>query len=112
MNTPNLTLSLLDKQKIFAAYMPFIKQGGLFIATDKIYPLGVSVLLQLELKVHDEIERYAIVVKVIWVTPAGAVNNRPAGIGIQLPVVQKDLRDKLENFLQEIAMNEELTDTL
>jgi len=35
-----LSLSIKEKSALFAAYMPFIKGGGLFIPTNKQYKMG------------------------------------------------------------------------
>ena len=39
-----LSLTIRDKSALYAAYMPFIKNGGLFIPTAKSYYLGDEVL--------------------------------------------------------------------
>ena len=38
-----LSLSIKDKAVLYAAYMPFVKNGGLFIPTKKDYALGDEV---------------------------------------------------------------------
>ena len=38
-----LSLTIKDKSALYAAYMPFIKGGGLFIPTKKEYQLGDEV---------------------------------------------------------------------
>ena len=35
-----LSFAIKDKQTLYAAYMPFVKNGGLFIPTTKKYQLG------------------------------------------------------------------------
>ena len=40
-----LTLTIKDKAVLYAAYMPYIRQGGLFIPTQKQYQLGDEVFL-------------------------------------------------------------------
>ena len=76
-----LTLNIKDKSALFAAYMPFIKNGGLFIPTSKEYRLGDEVFILLTLM--DEKERLPVAGRVIWITPPGAQSNRTAGIGVQ-----------------------------
>ena len=36
-----LSLTIKDKSVLYAAYMPFIKNGGLFIPTNKSYKLAM-----------------------------------------------------------------------
>ena len=42
-----LSLSIKEKSALFAAYMPFIKGGGLFIPTNKQYKMGEEVFMLL-----------------------------------------------------------------
>lgn len=78
-----LTLAVKDKAALYSAYMPYIKNGGLFVQTPKRYFLGDEVFLLVTLP--ESSERLPIAGKVVWVTPAGAQGNRPAGIGVQFP---------------------------
>ncbi|MXR31159.1 PilZ domain-containing protein, partial [Pseudomonas sp. PICF6] len=72
-----LSLTIKDKSVLYAAYMPFIKNGGLFIPTNKNYRLGDEVFMLLSLM--DEAEKIPVAGKVIWMTPKGAQGNRAAG---------------------------------
>ena len=40
-----LSLAIKDKSVLYAAYMPFIRNGGLFIPTNKHYRLGDEVFM-------------------------------------------------------------------
>jgi len=76
-----LTLNIKDKSALYVAYMPFIRNGGLFIPTEKSYKLGDEVFILLTLM--DSAERLPVAGKVVWVTPRGAQNKRQQGIGVQ-----------------------------
>jgi type IV pilus assembly protein PilZ len=78
-----LSLAVKDKAALYNAYVPFVKNGGIFVPTPKRYFLGDEVFLLLTLP--DSSERLPVAGKVIWVTPMGAQGNRTAGIGVQLP---------------------------
>lgn len=78
-----LSLSLKDINSLYSAYMPFVKNGGIFVQTPKRYSLGDEVFLLLSLP--ESSERLPVAGKVIWTTPTGAQGNRVAGIGIQFP---------------------------
>ena len=78
-----LSLSLKDTNSLYSAYMPFVKNGGIFVQTPKRYALGDEVFLLLSLP--ESAERLPVAGKVIWSTPAGAQGNRVSGIGIQFP---------------------------
>lgn len=92
-----LTQTINDKAALYAAYMPYIKQGGLFIPTHKQYQLGDEVFLLLTLM--DEPEKIPISGKVVWVTPRGAQGNRTAGIGVQFSEQDAAANSKIENHL-------------
>lgn len=86
MSTPSprqgiLTLAIKDKSALYGAYMPFIKNGGLFIPTSKSYRLGDEVFILLTLM--DGSDRIPVAGKIVWVTPRGAHGRRAAGIGVQ-----------------------------
>lgn len=77
-----LTLNIKDKSALYVAYMPFIRNGGLFIPTERnAYKLGDEVFILLTLM--DSSERLPVAGKVVWVTPRGAQNKRQQGIGVQ-----------------------------
>ncbi len=92
-----LTLTIKDKAVLYAAYMPFISNGGLFIPTAKNYHLGDEVFLLLNLM--DEPEKIPVAGKVVWVTPKGAQGNRAAGIGVQFNEEDKTAKNKIETYL-------------
>ena len=82
MSKPGLlTLTIKDKSALYLAYMPFIKNGGLFIPTTRDSKLGDEVFLLLTLM--DSAERLPVAGKVVWVTPRGAQGKRQQGIGVQ-----------------------------
>lgn len=62
-----LSLTIKDKSVLYAAFMPFIKHGGLFIPTNKSYKLGDEVFMLLNLM--DEPEKIPVAGKVVWITP-------------------------------------------
>jgi type IV pilus assembly protein PilZ len=76
-----LTVAIKDTAALHQAYIPFVKNGGLFVPTTTRYQLGDEVLVLLSLL--GEKEKTAIAGRVVWVTPKGAAGRRPAGIGVQ-----------------------------
>jgi type IV pilus assembly protein PilZ len=92
-----LTLTIKDKAVLYAAYMPFIRHGGLFIPTAKNYHLGDEVFLLLNLM--DEPEKIPVAGKVIWITPKGAQGNRASGIGVQFNADDQLAKNKIETYL-------------
>ena len=49
-----LSLTIRDKSALYAAYMPFVTGGGLFIPTKKNYRLGEEVFMLLTLMEETE----------------------------------------------------------
>ena len=92
-----LSLTIRDKAVLYAAYMPFIEHGGLFIPTNKSYSLGDEVFMLLSLM--DEPEKIPVAGKVVWITPKGAQGNRAAGIGVQFSGEDDLATNKIETYL-------------
>jgi type IV pilus assembly protein PilZ len=44
-----LSLTIKDRAVLYAAYMPFVRNGGLFVPTNKRYELGEEVFILLAL---------------------------------------------------------------
>lgn len=106
-----LSLTIKDKSALYAAYMPFVNGGGLFIPTKKNYRLGEEVFMLLTLM--EEAEKIPVAGKIVWITPQGAQGNRAAGIGVQFSE-QDDgaARNKIETYLAGTLESERPTHTL
>ncbi|MGH1371524.1 MAG: PilZ domain-containing protein [Cellvibrionaceae bacterium] len=92
-----LSLTIKDKAVLYAAYMPFVQNGGLFIPTNKSYSLGDEVFMLLNLM--EEPEKIPVAGKVVWVTPKGAQGNRAAGVGVQFSDQDDTAANKIETYL-------------
>ena len=92
-----LSLTIKDKAVLYSAYMPFIKNGGLFVPTNKGYEIGDEVFMLLTLM--DEAEKIPIAGRVVWVTPRGAQGNRTSGIGVQFSEQDAAANAKIEEQL-------------
>lgn len=92
-----LSLTIKDKAVLYAAFMPFIKNGGLFIPTNKRYKLGAEVFILLSLM--EEPEKLPVAGRVVWITPKGAQGSRAAGIGIQFNNEDDSVLKKIETYL-------------
>ena len=122
MSTPNplgglggqqriLSFAIKDKSNLYASYMPFIKNGGLFIPTNKSYQLGDEIFLLLQLM--EEPDRIPVAGRVVWITPAGAEGNRAVGVGVQFNDQDKGAtRRKIEHNLAGSLASERPTHTL
>jgi type IV pilus assembly protein PilZ len=77
-----LSLSIKEKAALYAAYMPYLQNGGIFVPTSKTYQLGDEVYLILTLM--DDQTKLPIAGKVVWVSAAGGRSRQP-GIGVHFP---------------------------
>ena len=105
-----LSLTIKDKAVLYAAYMPFIKNGGIFFPTTKTYKLGEEVFVLLTLM--EEPDKIPVAGKVVWITPRGAGGNRAQGIGIQFSDQDDTARRKIETYLAGSEKSDRPTHTL
>ncbi|MGY0220046.1 PilZ domain-containing protein [Endozoicomonadaceae bacterium StTr2] len=105
-----LSLTIKDTAVLYAAYMPFIKNGGLFIPTTRDYKLGDEVFLRL--KLMEESDQLPVPAKVVWITPKGAQNGGAAGIGVQFIDETDVARTKIETYLAGAIKADRPTNTM
>ncbi len=107
-----LSLAIKEKAALYAAYMPFLKNGGMFVPTNKPYKIGDEIYLILSLM--DDPNKYPIAGKVAWITPAGANNSKAQGIGVHFPADEAGQRAKLriEEILGAALRSSRATHTL
>src|SRR5438045_8723813 len=74
-----LSLNIRERAALYAAYMPFLKGGGIFIPTNRNYQLGEEVFMLLSL--IDDAQRIAVQGKAVWVTPGCVQGNLTQGVG-------------------------------
>ena len=93
-----LSLSIKEKAALYAAYMPYLKNGGIFVPTNRPYKLGDEVYLILTLM--DDPTKYPIAGRVVWISPAGGTARTP-GIGVHFPPDETGIaaRRRIEELL-------------
>ena len=109
MASGRLRVTIASRRALYRAYMPFIRNGGLFLSTDRAYELGDDVSAVLNLMGGEE--PVPVSGKVVWVTPERAQGKRAAGIGVQFDG-NGSLRGEIEARLAGFAKSDELTHTL
>ena len=107
-----LSLVVKDKPSLYNAYMPYVRQGGIFVPPPRRYLIGDEVFLLLTLP--DSSERLPVAGKVCWVTPTGAQGSRPAGIGVQFADTAEGeaVKGKIETILAGTLNAEQPTQTM
>jgi type IV pilus assembly protein PilZ len=106
-----LSLTIKDRNALYAAYMPYVKGGGIFVPSGRPYKLGDEVFMLLTLM--ESKEKIPVAGHVVWITPAGAQGGRTAGIGIQFSDKDSGLaRSKIETLLAGTLNSDRPTHTM
>ena len=107
-----IQLVFREKGALYAAYMPSLTDGGLFVPTTRNYRLGEDIYLLLTLP--DDPQRYPVAGKVAWITPANASGGRTQGVGVRFPNDEKTrtLKVKIEELLGTAISSAKPTQTL
>jgi type IV pilus assembly protein PilZ len=107
-----LQLAIKEKPALYASYIPFFPEGGIFVPTPYDYRLGEGVYLLLT--IVDDPQRYPVEGKVAWINPANAANHKPQGIGVRFPADDKarQLKVKIEEVLGAAEASNKPTNTI
>lgn len=107
-----LSLNINSKSALYAAYMPLLRNGGIFIPTSRNYALGDEVFMLLSLM--DDPAKLPIAGSVVWITPAGAQNSKAQGIGVQFKSDESgtEARRKIEGLLGGVMQSTRPTHTM
>lgn len=107
-----IALNLKGKSSLYAAYMPLLKGGGLFLPSTRNHALGDEILVIFSLL--DEPAKIPLVGTVAWVNPPHTTGNRPQGVGIQLPDTEqgRELKKKIEGVLAPVMQSGRPTHTI
>jgi type IV pilus assembly protein PilZ len=106
-----LSLSIKEKAALYAAYMPYLKNGGIFVPTTRAYQLGDDVYLILTLL--EDPTRIPVAGKVVWMSPSSGGSKTP-GIGVHFPADESGLnaRRRIEDALGAALKSARPTHTL
>ncbi|MEW5837855.1 MAG: PilZ domain-containing protein [Pseudomonadota bacterium] len=100
-----------DKATLYASYMPFLKNGGMFLPGQTRLRMGQEIFLVLSMMNNPEKARVAA--RVVWINPPGAQGGRPAGAGVQFLEADNGMtRAKIENYLAGSLHSEQRTYTI
>ena len=107
-----LSLSIKEKAALYAAYMPYLKHGGIFVPTNRPYNIGDEVYLILTLL--DDPTRIPVAGKVVWISPSGGGASKTPGIGVQFPADESGnaARKRIEDALGAALRSARPTHTL
>jgi type IV pilus assembly protein PilZ len=107
-----IQLVFREKGALYAAYIPLLTDGGLFVPTTREYRLGEDIYLLLSLP--DDPQRYPVAGKVAWITPANASGGRTQGVGVRFPSDEKTrlLKLRIEETLGTTLSSSKPTQTI
>jgi type IV pilus assembly protein PilZ len=107
-----IQLVFREKGALYAAYIPLLTDGGLFVPTAREYRLGEDIYLLLSLP--DDPQRYPVAGKVAWITPNNASGGRTQGVGVRFPADEKTrgLKLKIEELLGTSISSSKPTQTM
>ncbi len=108
-----LSLKITDQNMLYHSFMPFLKNGGLFIPTNKTYEMGEEVFILLSLM--DEPEKIPVAGTIAWITPRAAQGNQASGIGVHFSDVDGGadiVRSKIEKYLVDKLKSDKATYTM
>ena len=107
-----IQLVFREKSALYAAYVPILADGGLFVPTAREYRLGEDIYLLLSLP--EDPQRYPVAGKGAWITPANASGGRTQGVGVRFPNDDKTraLKLKIEEVLGTTISSSKPTQTI
>jgi len=103
--------TITDRGALYSSYMPFVKNGGVFVPTARAYEIGdeVHVLLQM----MDDPSMHSVKGNVVWVTSAGAQGNKVQGVGVQFDESDNGkTKSDIENILAANLQGDRPTHTM
>jgi type IV pilus assembly protein PilZ len=94
-----LSLNIKERSALYAAYMPHLKRGGIFIPTPRPYRIGDEVFLLLS--IPNDTNKIPVAGHVVWVTPVNNQSNKTPGVGVQFSGDESGLaaRKRIETLL-------------
>lgn len=106
-----ISLAIREKAALYAAYMPFVQGGGIFVPTTRQASLGDDLYLILTLL--EDSTKFAVPGKVVWITPPGST-GRQQGLGIQFARndAGAQVRAKIEELIGAALRSSRPTHTL
>lgn len=98
-----LQLDIQNKVVLHSHYMPFIKNGGIFIQSEREFQFEQRVVMLL--RFLDKGKKLPISGKVVWISPkSGRGSSVSPGVGLQFAGDnRKDIQKAIESYLGDLA---------
>ncbi len=105
-----LNVEFHSEHDLYLAYMPFLKEGGLFVKTPRLYDLDDKV--ELNILLPDSLEPSIVQGEICWLTPAGVQNGTPPGVGVSFIADPDKIRHQIEKAIARHLNSSEPTLTM
>lgn len=106
-----IPLRFKNLDQLYKSYMPFLKNGGLFIPTRKRYLMGQELTMKVQLPEDNESLSVAGIVS--WVNTENAMGHKKQGVGVEFTDGNGiALRAKIDALLSDKQDSEMSTYTL
>jgi len=98
-----LQLDIQNKVVLHSHYMPFIKDGGIFIQTEQEFKFEQPVIMLL--RFLDKGKKLPISGKVVWISPkSGRGSSVSPGVGLQFSGNKRiEIQKAIESYLGDLA---------
>ena len=93
----SLSMAIAEKSALHACYMPFIKDGGIFVPTTDKFALHDEIILHLRL-VEDG-KKLLIPGRVVWISPGVGQRGNSPGVGLQFT---GEHRFRVKQFIEDL----------
>lgn len=105
-----ISLSYANLDSLYASYIPFFTNGGLFLPMQRDLAFGTPLLITLELM--GNAEKFRVRSTVAWITPKNAEHQRPQGVGVHFDAGSQAVRTHIETLLIGFSGTHQITHTL
>ena len=106
----SILLDYVSEKELYLSYMPFLKNGGLFVRTNENYDIGTQV--ELDITLPDSLESSKVTGTVCWHTPPGSQNGTPVGIGVSFEDDPDKIRHQIEKVIGRLLNSSDPTLTM
>lgn len=107
-----IAITFKDAGQVVEAYMPFLRDGGFFIPTEREFSLGDELFIVLTLPDNPK-QRSPAPAKVVWINPPKASGGRKQGIGVAFTGVQAPtINNRFKKIIDQSGRRSMMTNTM
>jgi uncharacterized protein (TIGR02266 family) len=96
----DLELTLQSESTIWIGHAENVSDGGVFVASKELKPIGTEVELTLKLPGTNVLPVWAVGT-VVWIRETSGKADAPLGMGIQFRLIADDALRRIRDFIRE-----------